>query len=118
VEVVQVPHAVVKPLLCLIQTTLLKWAYLTHESWRRLMSIITSSKCCLGRCCCCWCFVVVAAAQLLRFQPSTSCFWALLLVASCSGKKGNYGMEWSERSGFLQRHLHSLWQTMAWYVCV
>lgn len=35
VEVVQVPHAVVKPLLCLIQTTLLKWAYLTHDedSW-------------------------------------------------------------------------------------
>jgi hypothetical protein len=27
-------------------------------------------------------------------------------------------MEWSERSGFLQRNLHSLWQTMAWYVCV
>ncbi len=98
---------------CLIQTKLLKWPYLTpdEDSWvsshrqNAAWAVVVV-------------VVVVAAAQLLRFQPSTSCFCALLLLASCSGKKGNYGMEWSERSGFLQRNLHSLWQTMAWYVCV
>jgi hypothetical protein len=62
VEVVQVPHAVVKPLLCLIQTTLLKWAIphswvmtKTHEYHHIVKMLLGPLLLLLMFCCCCGC---------------------------------------------------------------